>query len=261
MGFFYYLEAFPWEFGTAMVVLAFVSMTIIGILLMRKCIHSSHLKAHHDVAGFVFANLGVLYSVLLAFTVVNVQARFEKIKDIAETESSILAEIYYDVHVFDEKERDQIRASIKAYLQHVIKDEWPLLAKGLPNASADRDFKEIWKSFYSLKPNGFIQQAWYQESIGKLNLLQNARLTRILGGKESLGKEMWTFLILGGISLSLFVSLFGLENLFLHILMGIILAGTTAFLLYLIYTFDSAYSGVVKVTPDAFIRVLDSLPN
>lgn len=261
MGLFYYLEKLPWEIGTGIVVLSFILLTVAGILLMRRFIHASHLKAHHDVAGYVFANLGVLYSVLLAFTVVNVQARFEKVKDIAETEAGYLAEIYHDVEVFDEHDRNEIRNAIRSYLEHVINDEWPLLSKGMANAFAVDDFKRIWAAFYSIEPKGFRQQAWYQESIGRLNRLQTTRISRILGGEESLGKEMWTFLLIGGIALSLFVSLFGFDNLYLHLLMGVVLAGVTAFLLFLIYTFDTAYSGVVKVNPEAFVRVLDSLPN
>lgn len=261
MNLFEYLEEIPWEIGTVIVVAVFALLTVISILLMHKWGQTSKLKEHHDVTGYVFANLGVLYSVLLAFTVMNVQTRFEKTKEVVQTEASYLAEIYRDTEVFDEKDRSAIRAAIKSYLWNVIHKEWPLLSTREVNVISNDEFKKIWTAYYRVEPKGVQQQAWFQESIGKLNLLQSARISRILGGKETLGVEMWSFLIIGGIAISLFVSLFGMENLYVHMLMGIVLSGSTAFLLFLIYSFDTAFSGVISVTPEAFIRVLNSLPN
>ena len=99
---------------------------------------------------------------------------------------------------------------------------------------------------------------WYAESITKLNELVNARLARLLGSEESLGPHTWTFLIFGGIMMVTFVCFFGLESLMSHILMIVTLATATAFLLFLIYSLDTAFTGEISIEPEALERVIHS---
>jgi hypothetical protein len=254
-----FLDSFHWICGALFAVGFLVAITMAAILLVRKFVQRKHLRESHDVAGFVFANLGVLFSVLLGFTVVNVQQRFDKIQENTEVEASYLEELYQDAEVFVKSEREKIQQAIKKYIQDVIEDEWPLMPKGEVSAQATESLKEVWKSYYDTNPAGPKQEAWYGESIGKLNQLTHTRLTRVLGGKESLSAEMWTLLILGSLGVVMFICFFGMESTALHLLMGATLAASTAFLLFLIHTLDSAFCGTVRVSPEALIRVLESI--
>ncbi len=85
-----------------------------------------------------------------------------------------------------------------------------------------------------------------------------ARLQRLMGGAESLSSEMWTLLVVGALVMLAFLWFFSLENLAISILMASVLATSTAFLLFLIYSLDTAYSGQLAVPPEAFERVLKS---
>lgn len=253
-----FLDSLHWMCGAFFAVGFFVGITIITILIVRKFVHRKHLQENHDVAGFVFANLGVLFSVLLGFTVVNVQQRFDKIQENTEVEASYLEELYQDAEVFNKPNRERIQEAIKSYIQHVIEVEWPLMPKGEVSLTTTEALKEVWKSYYDTDPVGAKQEAWYAESIGKLNQLTHTRLSRVLGGKESLGAEMWTLLILGSLVIVMFICFFGMESTTLHLLMGACLAATTAFLLFLIHSLDSAFCGTVHISPEALIRVLES---
>lgn len=254
-----FLDSFPWICGALFVVAVLVVFTIMAILLVRRFVKREHLKESHDVAGFVFANLGVLFSVLLGFTVVNVQQRFDKVQENTEVEASYLEELYQDAEVFKESDRNKIQQAIKKYIKDVIEDEWPLMPKGEVSITATQSLKKVWKSYYETEPAGPKQEAWYAESIGKLNKLTHTRLSRVLGGKESLGAEMWTLLIMGSLVMVMFICLFGMESATLHLLMGASLAATVAFLLFLIHTLDSAFCGNVHISPEALTRVLDSI--
>ncbi len=64
---FSYLESFPWVVGVLIMVCLFEIFTIGGVLIVRRFVNIKTLKAHHDVAGFVFANLGVLYAGVARF--------------------------------------------------------------------------------------------------------------------------------------------------------------------------------------------------
>lgn len=256
MNFFKTFEELPWILGVLLVIGFFILFTVMGIFIVRKYVSVKSLKAHHDAAGFIFANIGVLYGVLLGFTVVNVQQRFDTIKENSKIEASYLAELYRDSEVFPEKHREEIRDSLRKYGKSVVEEEWDMLVEGKPNPNTTQAVNNIWHAYYAILPADTREQAWYALSIDRLNHLMKVRLSRILGGEQSLGDEMWTLLICGGLALIVFIWFFGFENVALQILMGSILAGTTAFLLFLIYSLDTAFSGDVSISSEAFENVL-----
>lgn len=258
MELFYILETVSWRWGTLIVVVVFSLISMLGILIVRNLFNQKTLRAHHDVAGFVFANLGVLYSVLLGFTVVNVQARFEKTAEITQVEASYLADLYRDAEVFPNETKGKIRTAIKDFIGYVIDEEWGMMSTGDVSVHASDSFKKIWEAYASYSPKDTREIIWYTQAVEKLNQLLSARLARIMGGEASLGDEMWAFLILGGVLLSVFICFFSVDRLSTHILLGAALASSTAFLLFLIYTLDTAYSGEVQIAPEAMIRVLKS---
>jgi hypothetical protein len=53
-----------------------VLLAVVGLLLVRSRLPHPRLKPHHDVAGYIYAGLAVLYAVLLAFVVVIVWQQF-----------------------------------------------------------------------------------------------------------------------------------------------------------------------------------------
>ena len=207
------LQSVSWLTGTLIVVAIFVLFTTSGIFLVRKLVSIKNLKVNHDVAGYVFANLGVIYAVLLGFTVVNVQDRFNKLKDVVEHEAVILDQLYRDVEVFPEKNKNEARDAIEAYILSVITHEWGDMAKGNSSLNTALILKKIWRAYYKTEPTTNNQIAWYSESIGKLNQLMNVRLSRLLGSRESLGREMWSLLLLGGIAMLAFIWFFGVESI------------------------------------------------
>lgn len=253
------IEKLPWLAGVLLVISLFVTFAVVGILIIRRFFSTEYLKRHHDVAGFVFTNLGVLYSVLLGFTVVNVQQRFDKITENAQIEASYIAELYRNSEVFQEDDRKKIQQALKNYAEHVINNEWKTMSLGEENPDTVESLRHIWKAYYSMSLSNKMQEIWYAESVNRLNLLMSARISRVLGGEQSLGGEMWTLLIFGGVLIVTFIWFFGLESQTTHILMASVLAASTAFLLFLIYSLDTAFTGEVSIQPEAMQRVLSNI--
>lgn len=256
---FYYFESLSWTLGSLVIVLIFAAFTISGMLLVRKLVNIKTLRSHHDVAGFIFANIGVLYAVLLGFTVVNAQQRFDSIKQVARVEAGYLAELYEDAEIFQEQDKDRIRAALKNYIKSILNEEWNLMSSGSDSPATEKALKNVWHAYYQLNPKTEKEKVGFSISLTKMNQLMSARLERLLGAEESLGREMWTLLILGAVVIMSFTWFFGLENLFLQMLMGSILAASTAFLLYLIYSLDTAYTGEISIQPEALHKVFKSL--
>jgi hypothetical protein len=53
-----------------------VLLAVVGLLLVRSRVPHPRLQPHHDVAGYIYSGLAVLYAVLLAFVVIIVWEQF-----------------------------------------------------------------------------------------------------------------------------------------------------------------------------------------
>lgn len=253
---FVHLERFPWWMSIVLVILLFTIIALMAIFAMRRNVDSDNLKGHHDVSGFVFANLGVLYSVLLGFTVVNVQARFDKIAENSRIEAASIAELYREAQVFPNAA--DLQTALKAYIKSILEEEWEVLYSGKAHPKTEKLLNDVWNAYYKVDISTPREQILYAESIRKLGDSVSARLSRLLGGEESLGDEMWTMLLLGGILIVAFMCMFTFEALWLHLLLAFLLAASIAFPLFLIYTLDTAFSGSIRIEPEAFRDVLSS---
>ena len=115
-------------------ILVFTLFPAIGAVLLhavfRRYVPPRALIAHHDVAGFLVAVVGVLYAVVLGFIVVTAWAQFDSAQRNADSEASNVAELFVLAGTFPEPDRTQIRRALADYAFRVRDVEWPLLARG-----------------------------------------------------------------------------------------------------------------------------------
>lgn len=251
-----FLES-SWIFASFLIVIPSI-LICIGILwIVRKTISAKELKKSHDVAGVTFSIIGILYSVILGFTVINVQTRYNLVQETVHTEAILLADLYQDAAFFAPQERDAIRASLRHYIDHVVFEEWWLPAERKVELKTRGYIKEVWDSYYNIDLKNEKMSIWYTESITKLNNLLNARLTRQFNSSDHLGSMMWSLLIVGGVITICFMFFFGLESFRSHILMTALLAGYLSFMLYLVYSLDHVFNGPQGIKPTALEQVYD----
>ena len=62
--------------------------------------HVEVLQRHNDVAGFIYAVIGVVYAVLLGFAAVTVWERYDRAQASVEQEANDLADLYRDAQTF-----------------------------------------------------------------------------------------------------------------------------------------------------------------
>lgn len=248
-----FLDSLDWMFSFFLVGAIFVLITTICILFVRKTANLRHLKDSHEITGIIFANLGVLYAVLLGFTIVNAQDRFNDVKKSTQIEAARLIGLYRDVDLFSEKDQRCMKNAIMTYVQSVVVHEWN--AK-YPHKDTEQKFKNLLRCYYSADIQSEKQNTWYRESIRQLNEIEILRLDRILGSQESIGPCMWAILILGGCTMIIFLCFLVPEKPILHLLMASFLAIIIAFSLFLIHNLDSAFTGSISIRPQEFQTLL-----
>ena len=85
-------------------VLSFVALAVGGLVLVQRLVPIERRLAHNDVAGFIYAVLGVAYGVLLGLMVLAVWQDWQAAREAATQEANELAAVFWLAHGLPEPE-------------------------------------------------------------------------------------------------------------------------------------------------------------
>lgn len=245
-----------WIVSCLLVVIPTILISLAILWLVRKFISHHTLREHHDVAGFTFSIIGVLYSVILGFIVINVQNRYNQTEETIHTEVTMLSDLYRDADYLPPNSHDHIRSALRKYVDYVIQIEWKDPGSQKNRLGSQKILRDLWNSYYSVDLQDAKMRIWYQQSISKLDQLMNARLARQFSAKEHLGGMMWSLLIIGAVITIGFMFFFGLENIHSQMLMTALLAGYLSFMLYLVFSLDHVFTGPKAIQSEIFEQAI-----
>ena len=228
-----------------------MAVSIAGLVLVRRLTSLSVRQEHNDVAGFIYAVVGISYAVLLAFLVIAVWERFEAARDAADQEGNELAGIYWLANTFPDSKRRQVQELARSYAQVVIDEEWPMMADAQASPRAGTLMDQLRESIQSSEVNTPAEQVLYDQGLTRVHQLAGARRLRLLDANTYVPTILWVILISGGVITVCFTYLFGLEKTWPHVLMVGALAVIVASALFTIYTLEYPFAGEARVTPDA----------
>src|ERR687898_3355798 len=103
---------------------------VIGLAIVQRLVPATIRKEHNDVAGFIYAVLGVIYAVLLALVVIAVWEDFGRARETVEQEANATAEIFWLAHRLPEPEGVRLQELTRSYAEEVVEREWPLMREG-----------------------------------------------------------------------------------------------------------------------------------
>ncbi len=238
---------------------------VVGLALVQRLVPVTIRKEHNDVAGFVYAVLGVIYAVLLALVVIAVWEEFGRARVTVEAEANALAEIFWLAHELPEPEGRQLQELARAYAEETVDNEWPLMQQGrAPLMEHTQETSAGWvliddirASLQGFEPRTEADQELYAEGLDQVQRLADARRTRLVAAEESLPAVLWVVLVVGGMVAVGYAYLFGLENAWAHTLMVASLAGVIALVLFTIGVLDHPFTGGARIGTDAFELVLN----
>ena len=84
-----------------------VLVAVAGLALVQRLVPPERREEHNDVAGFIFAVLGVAYAVLLAFVVIAVWQDYKAAQTNVESEAHELAGVYFLASRLPEPDRSR----------------------------------------------------------------------------------------------------------------------------------------------------------
>ncbi|MDH6124470.1 DUF4239 domain-containing protein [Kitasatospora sp. GP82] len=241
---------------------------LVGVLLVvaatlyvvQRCIPHPVREVHNDVAGFIFAAVGVLYAVLLAFVVIAVWENNDSARKTTFKEADSLAGVYWISRQLPAPLGPQLEKRTLDYAELVKDEEWPRMAHHQSSAAATDLVYQMRGDVFSIPVGNDQQRVLYDHAVSHLESLASERRARLSQVDEDVPPLLWAALIIGGVLTVGFTFLFGLSNTFSHGLMVVALAGLVVISLIVIREMDFPFAGVAAVKPTAFDVFLQRLP-
>jgi hypothetical protein len=236
-----------------------VSLAAGGLILVQRLVPKEVRMQHNDVAGFIYAVLGVVYAVLLGLMVVAVWEQWNTAAGRADEEASELAEVFWIADRMPASDGPRIQELVRAYARVVVEEEWPLMRKEKSSPKAWALLDEIRSGVQDFQPSTPAQQVLYEQGLERVHELADARRERLLEADQGLPSILWVVLIIGGVVVIGFTYLFGLESTVTHLLMVAALALVIALVLFTVAELDFPFRGGIRIGPVAMEQVLGRL--
>lgn len=243
--------ALPVYFGGPLFVGVFVIVAIAVGLAVHRIVPRTVLEEHNDIAGFMFAVVGVVYAVLLAFLAIAVWERYEGAEVRTYDEANQLAVVYRAVDVFPQARK--IRGDLMRYTNLVITDEWPKMGALGESDAANRLLERIGYDIRHLRANTPSQQAVLSSLLENVHSIMVDRDYRVSMSATGINAFLWAILFAGAAGTMLFSYLFAFRRIGAQITMTGLLAFSLAIVLYLISVLDYPFRGEVRIPPEAFV--------
>jgi hypothetical protein len=240
-------------------------VALVGLEVVQRLVSASSRQPHNDVAGFIYAALGVIYAVILALVVIAVWEKYQAASETVDQEANATAEIAWLAHRLPEPEGTHIQELCRSYAEEVVHKEWPLMEQGkAPPMTQERGTPSGWTiiddiraSLQDYEPRTRAEEQLYAAGLDQIEELNDARRMRLVAAEEGIPGVLWSVLIFGGIAAIGFTYLFGMENTWAHRLMVVILAAVIGLVLFTIGSMEHPFSGGARIGTGAFDLILE----
>jgi Ca2+/Na+ antiporter len=234
----------------------FVFASVAGLILVERFVPIELRKQHNNVAGFIYAVVGIAYAVLLGLVVVAAWEQYQMANDTTEREANELAELFWLGQRLPPAEGHHLQELTRSYARVVVDEEWPLMARGESSPRAWALIDEIRLTVQNLNPDTEAGQVLYEQGLERVHDLADARRDRLVEAQQGIPGILWVVLVTGAIITIGFTYLFGLDDTTTHTLMVALLALIVGLVLFTIGSLEYPFRGDVHLDPDAFELVL-----
>jgi hypothetical protein len=227
---------------------------VAGLLLLRRLTRNQSPR-NNDFVGLIFAQIALLYSVLMAFVVFSAYQRFSDAGASVTDEAAAVVVAYRDTQIFPEPLRSEAQAALRAYVNEVMDNEWASHGTVRPHQSRDA-LNPVWNVYRRYQPTDALDQATFSSAQDRLHDLELQRHLRHLAGEASLPNVIWWVMVGGGLFTVAVSYLFVVERKRVHAIQVGLLSGAIASVLTLILALNFPFTGDVHVSRGPFKHAL-----
>jgi hypothetical protein len=243
----------------ALIAFLFVGCTtlfgVVGVVIGRRLVHGHVAEGHNDVLVPIFLTVGVVYAVLLGFTVVAEWEFYDAAKTNTGEEAALLVPLYRQTRAMDEDKGAEMRHLIRSYAEHVA-EGWDAFRNGTRNVQAGADTNEIIRVFASMTPSSKAREIVAAQFLQTFTQMVLNRNKRYVHAAESLSPLMWTGLIIGGVFTIGLCFILYMERRWPHVLGVGVMSALIGMLLFVVAMLSRPFHGPLAIDPAPFEQVL-----
>lgn len=216
----------------------------------------------NDIAGMsaYITAMGVLYSILAAFTIYVVWTRFNDAQDATASEANDLLDLFrFAVYLRDQGALEGLRASITEYCQAVCEDEWAAMTSGHPSHSASAKFERVFEAVNSVQFDDERDAHAWSEMIRKFEAISDARSKRLELATAKVPALLRGLLYMASLALVVGFFMLAIDNDFLAVAVTVATTAVVFLTIEVVEDLDDPFGGQWALTPEPFVQLPDRL--
>lgn len=228
-------------------ILVLVSAVVIGLTSsvgLRTVFRLRTTREETDIAINLMQVVAAYIGILLAFAAVEVWKDFGDAQTAVHQEAATASELYRDAATYGPGTH-AARRQLRAYVQSILRDEWPQLRQGRGSASTEAALAKLFEEFGKIRPSDARDSAIYSEAFSKLNDLVVLRRNRLIDSRAGIPAVLWLVGFIGSILTMSYGAAFAAGRYNLLMISGISLTLGLVFLFIL--TVDQPFKGQFSV--------------
>ncbi|HKD78563.1 MAG TPA: DUF4239 domain-containing protein [Candidatus Angelobacter sp.] len=195
------------------VVAATVLVSLFAMAMLNKVWPRESRRGYNELIGWQLAVLGTTYAVILGFMLYAVWSTFGEADLNVDAEATAVVDVYRLASGLPDPQRTQLQRLARDYVDAVISQDWPQMARGQVPEQSMAINQEMWKAVMSLKEASPTQVNAQEHAMSELESLARRRLIRIRQSKSSLPGMLWCVLLVGGALTIISSCTLGSENI------------------------------------------------
>ena len=242
----------------ALILAVVVVPTAIAIgfqVFIRWRVGVDRLERNNEVAGFMFAAVGVVYAVLLAFVVIAVWEKFSEGQTSVARESAAAAALFHYAEGA-EPEAAKFHDRLIDYLKLTIEKDWPAMAADTEDRETTLALDALYRAAMALNRTGTRSTADMSEVFTQIDNLTLARQVRLHLATGLVPDVIWIALFVGAGLTVYFALFFGSPNELAQLAMTATMSILLTSGLVVIISLDHPFSGPVHISPELIERAL-----
>lgn len=233
-----------------------------GLLITRPWVkrHADKHAQQNDLVSYFLGASGVIYGIALGLVAAGVWNNFQTLSSQVDQEAAITAAIYQDIGAYPSPQRDTLQGKLRAYVQAVINQDWPLLRQGRMPSASTQCLYQLKRQLFAFVPSDVGLRLIHEQALDQYNELAKIRRARLQGSDSSIPAILWWVIILGA-AINLVVTWFFVsDHVGYHLLLTILLALLLGALLFLTAAMDNPFRGGFSIGTDSFKLILPPGP-
>jgi len=247
-----------WLWGTLFVGVV-VALSCLGLVLTNRLVSVEVRATQNEVTAAAMGLVGVAYAVLLAFIAVAVWENFGEADKLVDNEASYIGDLYRETIGLQPEKAAPIRSDIKKYIDQVTLAEWSAQRVGKVSQAGRPTLVHLQSLIARIEPTTQGQQAIVAELLHTMDLLYDARRSRILAAGSGIPEIVWWIVGFGTALTIGFTYLFGVAKFRMHLVTTGMLGASMSLVIVLIVSLDRPFRGDLSISVEAYNNARGSI--